>query len=410
MTELGSSIEFFRSYHGPGADDDGMAAQHDHHVESLKVTREAVLSFLNDGICPQEKKEFQALAVFLVKNRLPGALSWLLVQSGAETLDLDHCDLGNDEVGVIADWAKTIPFQLRLDLAGNDIDGAGAALLADALEANTITHLDLGNNALHDKGMQALCAGLGRNSSLRSLVLYHAGMTNSGVEALAGVLDTHPSLSTMVLDGNSFDENGAAIFAAALGRNKTLSNLSVRFSKLSDTGLACLAHALGANTSLKSLKLSGQDDECVHLPHALADALLVNQTLTNLFVYAGSMADPAAQRLASAMGANTTLTDFELWLNPYERSGENEAVMRQISDKAQANALIADAGLALAELSQLPEWSVPIPPEVGQQIAAFAAQVAEDERRTAAMKSMEKAGPLGAAAMPGNDAESKTRG
>jgi hypothetical protein len=308
---------------------------------------------------------------------------------------------------MIAAWAKTIPFQIRLDLASNRIDSDGVALLASALASDTITHLNLGNNAVQDNGMQALCAGLGRNTSLQSLVLYHAVMENPGIEALAGVLDTHPALATLVVDGNLFDDQGAATLAAALSRNRTLSRLSVRFSQLSDTGLAYLAGALTTNTGLQSLKLSGNDEGCVHLPYALADALAANQTLTDLMVFAGSMPKVAINRLAAAVAVNTTLREFELALASYNLSQENAAVASQISEKVRANALIADAGRALSELSQLPEWGVPIPPEVGQQIAAFAAQVAEGERRSATMNSMVGAGPLGA---PGaeNGAGSKT--
>ena len=407
MAQLDSRIELLRNSWDPGADDDGMAAHSEHHVESLKVTREAVLAFMNDGICPHEPREFQALAIFLVKNELPSALSWLVVQTGAETLDLDHCDLGNAEAGMIADWAKTIPFQIRLDLPANRIDADGAALIAGALPANTISHLNLSNNPLRDKGVQALGAGLSHNTALQSLVLYRVDMENPGIEALAGVLDTHPALAVLVVDGNRFDDQGAATLAAALGKNKTLSRLSVRFSQLSDIGLAYLASALTSNTSLKSLKISGQDEECVHLPYALADALAANQTLTTLLVFAGSMPDAATRRLAAAVAVNTTLRDFDLALGSYHLSEANAAVVSQISVKVQANALIADAGLALSELSQLPEWGVPIPPEVGYQIAAFAAQVAEDERRSAAMDSMAGAGPLGATGAK-NDAESKT--
>ncbi|MET0961588.1 MAG: hypothetical protein ABWY05_02045 [Noviherbaspirillum sp.] len=367
-----------------------------------------MLGFLNDGICPQEKKEFQALAIFLVKNKLPSALTWLLVQTGAETLELDNCELGQEALRVIAGWAKSLPFQFRLDLSGNCIDAAGAALLADALGANTITHLDLGNNALQDQGVQALCAGLGQNTSLRSLVLHHCSMTNPGVQALADVVDAHAPLTALVLDGNAFDEHGAAIFAAALGRSRTLSSLSLRVSRLSDAGMACIARALISNTGLRSLALSGQDEECEHLPNALADALAANQTLATLVVYAGPMADPAARRRAAGMALNSTLRDFELWVNPYGRTKENEAVMRQISDKVQANALIAQAGLALSELSQMPESGVPVPAEIGDRIAAFTAQVAGDERRSKALKSIGEAGPL-RAARPDTASESKNR-
>jgi len=93
----------------------------------------------------------------------------------------------------------------------------------------------------------------------------------------------------------------------------------------------------------------------------------------------------------------------------YRHSEANAVIASQISEKVQANALIEGAGLALSELSQLPEAQVPIPPEVGYRIAAFAAQAAADNRRREAMHSLVAAGPLGAAGTDGAG-ESNTGG
>ena len=410
LAELDTLLDFLWTYRGQGADDDEAKAGHEHTVLSLKVTREAVLAFMNDGLCPHEPKEFQALALFLVKNKLPDALSWLVVQAGAGMLDLQNCDLDVQEMGMLADWARNIPFQIGLDLSGNHIDSDGAALLADALPANTITYLELGDNPLTDKGVQALGMALRGNTSLQSLVLNHTGLQNPGIEVLASVLDTHPALAVLVLDGNPFDDQGAASLASSLGNNKTLSELTIRFSQLSDIGLTYLADALTINAGLKSLKLSGKfGEEYVHLPRALAGALLVNQTLTHLLVFADSMPEAATRRLAAAVAVNTTLRDFELALGAHGLSEANAAMASQISEKVRANALFQKAGLALSELSQLPEWSVPIPVEIGHQIAAFAAQVAVDDRRRETLQAMTEAGPLGAA-RPGTEAEAKPEG
>jgi hypothetical protein len=344
----------------------------------------------------------------LVKNTLPDALSWLVVQAGVSILDLHHCDLGAQEMGILADWARNIPFQIRLDLSGNHIDSVGAAPLADALSANTITSLELGNNPLTDKGVQALGMALRGNTSLQSLVLYHTGLQNPGIEVLASVLDTHPALEVLVVDGNPFDDQGAASLATALGKNKTLLRLTIRFSQLSDMGLAYIANALATNANLKSLQLSSKsDEELVQFPYALAGALLVNQTLTHLLVFADSMPEAATMRLAAAVAVNTSLRDFELALGLFGLSEANAAMASQISEKVQANALIEEAGLTLSELSQLPEWSVPIPVEIGHQIAAFAAQVAVDGSRRETLQAMAGAGPLGAAG-PGDEAKPKT--
>ena len=410
IAELDNHLAFLRTYYGPGADDGAAKARHDRRVMSRMATREAVLAFMNDGLCPHEPEEFLALLLFLVRNDLPDALSWLVVQTGIGPIDLQNCKLGTQEIGMLADWLKNIPFQIQLDLSNNQIDSSGAALLADALSANTITHLELGNNPLNDEGMQALATALRGNTSLESLALYNTGLQNSGIEVLASVLDTHPALAVLVLDSNPFDDQGAASLASVLGRNKTLFRLSVQHSELSDVGLSYLAGALALNNSLKALQLSTNSEEpYVHFPYALANALLVNQSLTHLLVFAAAMPEAATEQLAAAVAVNTTLRAFALRLSPYKLSEINAAMARQIGEKAHANGLIADAGLALFELSQLPESAVPIPQEIGYQIAAFSAQIAEDNRRGATLQVLAGSGPLGAGEL-GDGAESKTGG
>lgn len=93
---------------------------------SLMVTRETVQDFLNDGLCPQKTSECKALAIFLLTNKLFGALTWLVIRSGGDMLDLQRSELGNEGVGRVAEWARTIPFKAHLDLSNNGIDAVGA--------------------------------------------------------------------------------------------------------------------------------------------------------------------------------------------------------------------------------------------------------------------------------------------
>lgn len=373
---------------------------------SLEATREAVLAFMNDGIYPNELDELQALAIFLVKNKLPDALSWLVVQADIQTLDLTECELGNEDAGLIADWAKTTPFKIRLALGHNGITADGAALLSNALFANNITHLDLSFNSLDDSGVQALAAGLGSNTSLLSLNLDAVDMKNAGIEAIVGVLDTHPALESLVLNHSEFDDHGAAALAAALGRNRRLSYLSIVECGFSVVGLTCLANALGKNTSLKFLEIGNGREEDVGFVHALADALVENQTLTNLSMFANFMLDAASSRLAAAVTVNATLKGFVI-MSTIELSSATAAVFNQIGEKVRANELIAKAGLAVTRMSGSPASAVPLPLEVSCQIAAFAAQVAADGRRAEALNSLVEAGLPGAMGQK-NETESKT--
>lgn len=397
FAELDARIEFLRMSDSPGPGENIVSMVREQHCRSLMVTREVVQDFLTDGLCPLEQSESKALALFLLTNKLFSALAWLVVRSNTATLDLQRCNLGNEGVRQVGEWASTVPFKVALDLSNNGIDAGGALLLAEALEANTIAHLDLGLNPLGDEGVQLLCVGLSRNSSVESLLLYHVGAAGPGMKAIAGVLDTHPSLSSLNLNSNAFDDAAAAIFAAALGHNKRLTSLSVRHAVASDAGLSMLVGALKTNTALKAMRVCLDESELLQLqlPVALAEALTVNQTLTVLEVFFGVIANEAAQGLVDAVARNTTLRTFDCHLAAYGLTKENAAALKQMKEKVEANSLIEAAGNALSDLSRRPEWTVQVPDEVGQCIAAFVAQVGGDQNRKETMGAIIEAGPLG---------------
>jgi hypothetical protein len=209
------------------------------------------------------------------------------------------------------------------------------------------------------------------------------------------VLDSHPGLGRVNLDSNAFDDAAAAALAAALAHNRTLASLSINHADASDAGLSLIVGALKTNTALESLRISLGAPEHGRLPVALAEALTVNRTLGALHVFLGLITNEAARGLVAAVARNTALRTFKCRLGAYGHTEENAAAVKQIRDKVRANASIEDAGNALADLSQRPEWTVPIPPEVGQSIAALVAQVGADRRRQQMMLAIVEAGTLG---------------
>lgn len=363
-------------------------------ADARKVSRETVQDYFLSGILPEEPLEVQALSIFLLTNKLYGALAWLLVRTDTRELGLADCELGNEVAGKVAEWVKVIPFKVRLDLADNGIDAAGAALLAEAIEADTVTHLDLGGNPLGAKGVELVCAALLRNAGMQSLSLAGVNAGSLGIQAIAKVLDSHPSLCVLNLNGNAFDDEAAARFAAAVGRNTILTDLFTDYVEATDSALCSIAGALMTNTKLDRISLSRTkpDDLPVRVAESLCQALIVNQTLTCLQLQAASVTDDAANRLANGIAQNSTLRFFFSRFNYIPGA---VAAQRRIDDKLRANALMEAAGNALSDLSQRPEWAMPIPPELGRSIAAFVGQVARDESRHEAVRSIVEAGPLG---------------
>jgi hypothetical protein len=395
FAELDARIAFLRKHGGAAPGEDIVQMVLEQHCRSLAVTREVVQDFYNDGVCPRDHAELKALSLFLLTNGLFDALTWLVAQSGADTLDLHRCNLGNDGAATVAEWARTLPLKVRLNLSNNRMEAAGVRLLAEALEADTIFALDLGMNPLGDEGVQLVCTGLAKNSSVRSLSLSNVGADSAGMEAVAGVLDTHPTLVSLNLDDNGYDDAAATVFATALGYNRTLRSLSILHADASDAGLSTVVGALRTNTALLTMRVSLNEPGHLQLPVVLAEVLAVNQTLSDLEVFFGIITNDAAEMLATAVARNTGLRTVECRLSAYGLTKENAAAVKRIKDKVKANEMIGAAGKAVSALSRSPESAVPVPSEVGQVIAAFVAQVADDQHRLAAMQAIVEAGRAG---------------
>jgi hypothetical protein len=119
-----------------------------------------------------------------------------------------------------------------------------------------------------------------------------------------------------------FEENSGefALLAEALGGNTTLIKLEV-IGYLGEVGAAAIADALRVNTTLTELNLRGNDvgEEGAK---ALADALKVNTTLTELDISCDYMGDEGAKALADALKINKTVTKLILFAYNITEEGE----------------------------------------------------------------------------------------
>ncbi|XP_011270823.1 hypothetical protein CAOG_09090 [Capsaspora owczarzaki ATCC 30864] len=86
------------------------------------------------------------------------------------------------------------------------------------------------------------------------------------------------------LDGNRIGEAGAQAIAEALKMNTTLTQLDLQLNQIGDEGAQAIAEALRANTTLTWLKLSYNQIGDAGA-QAIAEALKVNKRMTLLFLH-----------------------------------------------------------------------------------------------------------------------------
>lgn len=153
--------------------------------------------------------EVKAIAIFCVTQKLPDALSWLVLQCELDELDLADCGLGLQDVQMIASWLERCPRKIALNLNGNGIQHDGAIVLAAALKNNsTLTSLSINENAIGDIGAVALADALMTNSTLTSLRVTGNEFGDIGAVALANALNTNLTLIELDTSYNHVDDAG----------------------------------------------------------------------------------------------------------------------------------------------------------------------------------------------------------
>lgn len=178
---------------------------------------------------------------------------------------------------------------ISLALTSSDIGRAGAVALADALKTNTsVTLLDLSYNSITAEGAKALADALIDNKTLHTLKFACCNIGEAGAMALANALKRNNSLASLDLTSCNISEAGATALANALIVNSSLTSLLLWNNKnIADTGARAFAEVLKVNAKLRILNLAlchiSQDGAS-----ELADALIINTTLTNL-AYVGDL-------------------------------------------------------------------------------------------------------------------------
>ncbi|XP_004346658.2 hypothetical protein CAOG_04973 [Capsaspora owczarzaki ATCC 30864] len=122
------------------------------------------------------------------------------------------------------------------------------------------------------------------------------------------------------LNGKQIDDAGAQAIAEALKVNTTLTQLILWQNQIGDVGGQAIAEALNVNKTLSWLDLS-QNQIGDAGARAIADALRVNKTLSWLNLQLNQIGDAGARAIAEALRVNTTLNKLFLEENQLGDAG-----------------------------------------------------------------------------------------
>uniref|UniRef100_A0AAR2IHC0 NACHT domain-containing protein n=1 Tax=Pygocentrus nattereri TaxID=42514 RepID=A0AAR2IHC0_PYGNA len=290
----------------------------------------------------------------------------LLVNRTLTVLDLHGNNIGTKGAKVLAEALKLNQVIVSVNLQSNSIEDEGARALADVLQSNRkltslnvqknsigpdgvkriadslkknqiLQDLNVSSNHLGDLGTVALAQALMVNHTLCTLRLQSNSVSDKGMKALTQALRSNKGLTSLNLRENSIGVEGAKAIARALQENNTLAELDLTANLLHDEGVTAIAGAVKANRALRSLQWNRTFETLLETflclcslqgvsagkagAVALAEALMVNQTLHTLDLRGNSIGMAGAKALSSALKTNRSLRSLNLQENSLGMDG-----------------------------------------------------------------------------------------
>ena len=245
-------------------------------------------------------------------------------------VSLQSTSIADEGAQVIAEFLQANRSLRHLNLCAAMIRDRGATELGNALQSNcTLTHLGLPRNKISSVGAEAIATSLQFNSMLIYLDLSQNAGGNSIAMALAQGLGSIRALKYLVvsngcpspIDDYVFPTGGSAL-ARALQLNCTLTDLDLELNAIGASGAATFGEALQTNSTLIQLNLRGNkigEKGAV----ALGKAMQSNCTLTHLnlrsnYINSNEGIAAIARALQSSCGR---LTRLDLCQNDITCSG-----------------------------------------------------------------------------------------
>ncbi|MCI4393399.1 hypothetical protein PGIGA_G00156980 [Pangasianodon gigas] len=217
-----------------------------------KMDTDFKLKVLKLRACHLTEKSCSALALILNSE-----------SSRIQELDLSNNNLQDSVVEMLFAAEKNPHCKLEtLRLQGCNLTEKSSLALA-FLISSKLTELDLGNNDLHDSGVELLSNGLkNKLCKLETLRLCDCRITEVGCAALSSALSSNPShLRELDLNSNKIRNLGVKLLSEPLGDQQcTLKKLGLFNCGITDEGCPALVAAMMSNPShLRELNLAGND-------------------------------------------------------------------------------------------------------------------------------------------------------
>ncbi|RLN95075.1 hypothetical protein BBJ28_00012329 [Nothophytophthora sp. Chile5] len=271
-----------------------------------------------------------------LERELPPCIRLIVRQYFSPEVNVSHMAIGDDLACVFAACLLDLPMVTSLNMRNNRLRDRGLQALIDVVVTKPdLFHLDLSENKVDGQAAQALAAYLGSATcKLQTLRISRADVDDGELVPFARALHSNRSLQTLDVSRNSVGNSehlnvvrpsiitGGEALATMISINHTLTALDLSWNYLRLAGAVEIGRALAFNSGLCELNLAYNAFGNAGA-QALGDALLSNAVLQRLNLSHNNIPAQGALALASALKVNRALplTHLALDGNPLGNMG-----------------------------------------------------------------------------------------
>lgn len=238
------------------------------------------------------------------------------------TVDLSNYGIGDTRGECLGVCLGELEFLQSVGLSDNRLTMLSIPGIVQNLSLQSVMHLDLSFNHLHDGGVGALAEFFRERCVLQYLDISNCGIQCEDVKGLFNILSFYPNqLEQLYLSCNKIAQKGASDLCQYLtGRQCRLLTLDLSWNNIGQEGAVDFATSLPLNTTLLSLNLAsnGLGDSGAQ---RLAASLAQQQSLEDLNLSQNGVSDRTSFVLSQVLASHVSLRKVDLSLNPLGEAG-----------------------------------------------------------------------------------------
>eukprot|EP00980_Cylindrotheca_fusiformis_P030276 scaffold24618_cov127-Cylindrotheca_fusiformis.AAC.9 len=176
-------------------------------------------------------------------------------------ISFPNCDIGDEEVGILASSIKANKASLPIEciqLSFNDMRHKGLESLTNAVwGSTTLKELRIDNNNIGDRGAHQVAAILPALKALEVLDVGFNSIKATGLNVLMKAVAESQQLQSLSVSGNAIDVPAAKAVAYALAYNQSLRSLYLVHCNINHEGQRHISAGIVSNSNIALRKLTG---------------------------------------------------------------------------------------------------------------------------------------------------------